>query len=180
MTPTRDQLDACRDALCTQGGLAVLRTDTIYGIVARADDEQAVHRLYHVRSRDEAKSCIVLIADASEQYGEASIELPKSPDAVSYLLPAADAPSWLLRTNDELAYRIPNVEWLRELLHKTGPLIAPSANPEGLAPARTIDEARKYFGDEVDYYLDGGEVPEHVSPSQLIRIHPDGTRERLR
>lgn len=164
----------------TPGGLAVLRTDTIYGIVARADDEQAVHRLYEVRDRNVAKSCIVLIADASQQYGANPCDLPEAVAPTSYVVPAADAPSWLLRTNDELAYRIPRVEWLRELLRQTGPLIAPSANPEGLAPARTIDEARKYFGDEVDYYLDGGEVSEHVSPSQLIRIHPDGTRERLR
>ena len=164
----------------TPGGLAVLRTDTIYGIVARADDEQAVHRLYEVRDRNVAKSCIVLIADASQQYGANPTDLPEAVVPTSYAVPAADAPSWLLRTNDELAYRIPRVEWLRELLRQTGPLIAPSANPEGLPPARTIAEAREYFGDNVNYYLDGGEVPVDVQPSRLIRIRAGGTQEQLR
>jgi len=40
-----------------------------------------------------------------------------------------------------------------------GPLTAPSANPPGKEPPRRLDDARAYFGDRVDAYVDGGELP---------------------
>lgn len=75
---------------------------------------------------------------------------------------------------------MPADEGLRELLRQTGPLIAPSANPEGAPPARTISEAEAYFGDGVDIYVDGGEVPLDINPSRLLRLHKDGSKEWLR
>jgi tRNA A37 threonylcarbamoyladenosine synthetase subunit TsaC/SUA5/YrdC len=54
------------------------------------------------------------------------------------LIDAPMAPEWLLRANNMLAHRIPDLPWLKEVLSEVGPLIAPSANLEGLAPARTI------------------------------------------
>ncbi|MEK7077097.1 MAG: Sua5/YciO/YrdC/YwlC family protein, partial [Patescibacteria group bacterium] len=58
-----------------------------------------------------------------------------------------------------------------------GPLVAPSANIEGKPPAWTIKEAKKYFGDKADFYVDGGTIKK--SPSMLIKIE-DGTAVRLR
>ena len=40
-----------------------------------------------------------------------------------------------------------------------GPVTAPSANPPGKEPPRRLDDARAYFGDRVDAYVDGGELP---------------------
>ena len=51
-----------------------------------------------------------------------------------------------------------------------GPVIAPSANKQGEPPFRTIDAARQQFGEAVDYYCDGGVVPEVVQPSRIIRV----------
>ena len=51
-----------------RGGVAVLRTDTLYGIVARADDEAAVAQVYRLKQRDSNKSPIILVADASQTY----------------------------------------------------------------------------------------------------------------
>ena len=45
---------------------------------------------------------------------------------------------------------------------------------------RTIAEAKVYFGDNVDLYIDDGEVPIDTLPSQLIWRHQDGRVERLR
>ncbi|NUQ57634.1 MAG: Sua5/YciO/YrdC/YwlC family protein, partial [Candidatus Paceibacter sp.] len=69
------------------------------------------------------------------------------------------------------AFRLPNDEYLRDLISQTGPLVAPSANLEGMPPATTIDAAEKYFGDKVDFYLDGGKA--ESSPSKLIKIEGD-------
>ena len=42
------------------------------------------------------------------------------------------------------------------LIKRVGPLVAPSANPQGLKHAETITQAKKYFGNKIDFYLSGG------------------------
>lgn len=76
--------------------------------------------------------------------------------------------SYLHRGTKTLAFRVPKPKWLRKLLLETGPLVAPSANIEGKPPARTIREAKKYFGKKVDLYKDGGRI--EAKPSTLIEI----------
>lgn len=172
-------------ALLRSGGIAVIRTDTLYGLVASADDEQAVERVYTAKGRDVHKSCIVLLDDIRSMYGKGD-DLAReerqfrSDVPTSFLVPGESAPRWLLRENNDLAYRVPADVSFRQFLAETGPLIAPSANPQGLPPARTIDEARAYFGDKVDCYVDGGTVPADMPPSRLLRVHDDGRVEQLR
>lgn len=162
------------------GGVAALRTDTLYGLVARADDENAVERIYELKGRDADKACIVLVADQSQLYDQPSVSLDdKWPGPVSLILPSPSAPEWLHRGGRSLAYRLPADPILRQLINQTGPLIAPSANPQGSAPARNIEQARFYFGSEVDIYVDGGAVPANTPPSQLWRLEADQW-ERLR
>ncbi len=67
---------------------------------------------------------------------------------------------------------------LFSLLQKTGPLVAPSANPQGLTPASNIKEAKKYFGDRVDFYIAGGTLIS--KPSTIIKINKNGEIEVLR
>lgn len=165
------------------GGIVVIRTDTIYGIIARAADETAVEKVYAAKQRDLTKQCIVLIADADDVPAHSDTirhisETESLPTSV--VVTASDEPSWLLRGGDSIAYRIVRDEFLRNVVRAVGPVIAPSANPESLPPARNIAEAKAYFGDNVDYYVDGGEVPETVHASQIIRVNPDGRLEHLR
>lgn len=166
------------------GGIGVLRTDTLYGVVARADSEQAVERVYRLKSRNDAKSPIVLIGSVDQLFDEPNDATRREmsavwPGKVSIIVPSVKAPHWLTRGNESVAYRLPGSEALRQLLAQTGPLIAPSANPEGKSPAMTIDEAVIYFGNEVDFYVDGGRVDDET-PSQLIRLADNGEMERLR
>lgn len=65
---------------------------------------------------------------------------------------------YLHRGTNTVAFRFPKKVGLIGLIDKTGPLVAPSANPEGREPAKTIEEARIYFRDQVDFYLDEGRV----------------------
>ncbi|MEO5499250.1 MAG: Sua5/YciO/YrdC/YwlC family protein [Candidatus Saccharimonadales bacterium] len=168
----------------TSGGAAVVRTDTLYGLVACADNQTAVELVYTIKNRDPRKSCIILIDAPDSVYGlsKESVSHIKShtDQPTSFLLDGNGAPQWLLRQNSELAYRIPADEDFRNLLAKTGPLIAPSANPEGMPPARSIQQAKDYFGNRVDIYVDGGVVPIDTPPSRLLRIHADGRMEQLR
>ena len=72
----------------------------------------------------------------------------------------------MTRGTGTIAFRMPDIPELRDLLVQTGPLIAPSANTEGEPPALTVGDAKKYFGDEVDFYVDAGKL--ESLPSTLI------------
>ena len=166
------------------GGIGVVRTDTIYGVVARADDETAVRRVYELKGRDDHKSPIVLIDSLAQVYDEIT-EIHRQylesvwPGPFSVIIPAKVAPVWIRRGNGSVAYRLPDDKELRRLIKLTGPLIAPSANPQGMQPAMKINEAKYYFGDKVDFYIDGGTV-ENSKPSSVVRLEPDGTATQLR
>lgn len=164
------------------GGIAVIRTDTLYGIVARADDEQAVKRVRAVKKRSPDKALIVLLGRADDAYDNAEV-LQTHTDGIhptSVIVPSPHAPEWIRHENGSVAYRIPVDAQLRELLSQTGPLVAPSANPEGLPSASTIAEARAYFHDQVDCYLDGDAVAPDMPPSWIIQLDDRGDITRLR
>ena len=169
------------------GKVAVMPTDTIYGIVGQAQNVATVNRIYNLKKRAPEKPCIVLISKI-EELEEFSVNLTPEqknklsdfwPGPVSVILDCEDENlAYLHRGTKTLAFRLPASQALRDLIAQTGPLIAPSANPEGLEPAKNIIESKNYFGDTVDFYLDGGEISGKAS--KLIRLHKDGTVDILR
>ena len=170
--------------LLANGAVGVIRTDTLYGIVCDAKNEQSVLRIYELKGRDEKKSPIVLVATHDQlfdipNYMERKVLNNVWPGPVSVVLESSDAPFWIKRSNDSVAYRMPAVEALQELIATTGPLIAPSANPQGCAPATTTEEAADYFGENIDFYVNGGHVTD-AQPSQLLRLMESGEVEYLR
>ncbi|MEI6581119.1 MAG: Sua5/YciO/YrdC/YwlC family protein, partial [bacterium] len=78
----------------------------------------------------------------------------------------------------DTAFRLPAKKSLIKILKQAGPLVAPSANPEGLEPAKNMVQARGYFGDKVDFYLPGGTLK--GESSILIKINKKGEIEVLR
>lgn len=165
------------------GGIAVVRTDTIYGIIAKADNKDAVEKVFDAKHRQPSKQCIVLLAHAQDApayhdhiatYSEYS-DLP-----TSVIVPASTEPEWILRGGDTIAYRVVRDPFLQSVVEAVGPVIAPSANPEGLDPARTIEQAIEYFGDAVACYVDGGEVPADVQASRIIKVNTDNSVSTVR
>ena len=159
------------------GGIGVMPTDTIYGVVGQALNPQTVERLYAVRRRRPDKPFIVLIGsiDDLKRFGvqttEAENKILKTywPGQVSIILPCPEPKlDYLHRGTNSIAFRLPNKPELLAVLHQTGPLAAPSANPEGLPSAKSIIEAREYFHDLVDFYEDAG--PLESEASALIRL----------
>lgn len=166
-----------------RGGVVVARTDTIYGLLARADDETAVNLVYELKQRTPTKSPIVLISNPRQMYDHYDESVYKLldqywPGKNSMILPSDKGPTWITRGNQSIAYRLPDNQALLDLIEQTGPLIAPSANPESLPPANNIDEARAYFGERVDAYVDGGDA-NGAAASNLYRLG-DGQLEQLR
>lgn len=162
------------------GEVAVISTDTLYGIVGQALRKETVDEIYRLRKRRSEKSCIVLIADMDDlRYFDINPDIFARkvlsrvwPGKVSVVLQCGtERFAYLHRGGKSLAFRLPHNEELRELLRFTGPLIAPSANLEGEKPAETIEEARVYFGDNVETYVDGGLL--QGEPSTLIAFEGD-------
>lgn len=158
------------------GGVVVIPTDTLYGVIARAADKAAVERVYRVRGRSPNKACVMLVAHA-EQITDNSLWTAEHkklaqkywPGPLSLIAPTAHTPKYLHRGLESLAYRVPARDDLRALLEKTGMVIAPSANVEGNPPATTVAEAQAYFGNYVDGYVDGGTL-DSTAPSTLVTL----------
>src|SRR3990167_1316437 len=159
-----------------EGGVVVMPTDTIYGIVGEALNVSLVNRIYQIRRRAPDKPCILLISgldelkkfsitfspkqkDVLEKYWSFDSAQDLRPNSTSIILDCQNQSlEYLHRGTNLLAFRIPMQAELQKLLKETGPLIAPSANLEGFPPAQNITEAKKYFGNLVDLYIDGGEI----------------------
>ncbi len=184
----KDSLAPARiSKIIRDGGTGVLPTDTIYGLVASALDKKAVGKVYKMRERNPKKPFIILISSVRdlEIFGIRVDKKLRSllfkfwPGKVSVILPCPlKRYHYLHRGTNSLAFRLPANEDLIEILKKTGPLIAPSANLEGLPPAKTIERARKYFGDQAEFYADSGKLDS--PPSTLIRISANGEVAVLR
>ncbi len=167
-------------AVLQQGGVAIIPTDTIYGIVGLAFRKSTVLRIRRLRKRNRKKPLVVLIPslDALTRFGIRLGVVKKPvmrflkktwPGRISVALPVPGKKfDYLHRGTGFIAFRVPQKKQLRELLKKTGPLVAPSANLEGKLPATTIREAKKYFGTQVDWYEDGGKVERKAST--LVKI----------
>jgi|SRR5580700_11129596 L-threonylcarbamoyladenylate synthase len=165
-------------AILLQGGVGVLPTDTVYGIAARATDQSAVARMYALKKR-EHKPGTVIAADIEQlvSLGLESRYLDSIaqywPGPISFIIPAGDTLAYLHQDVGGLAVRVTDSKAMRALLNKTGPLVTSSANQPGEPPANTVDEAWQYFQDQVDFYVDGGDLAGH-QPSTLVRITDTG------
>lgn len=164
--------------LLKPGAVGVIPTDTVYGLVARATDQTAASRLYALKGRISKPGTI--IAANTRQLEKLGLKhrYVKAveqfwPGAVSVVI-ACNNPvlAYLHLNKNSLAVRVPNNSKLLELLNQTGPLLTSSANPSGQKPAATADQAKVYFSDKVDFYVDGGNLGKH-QPSTVIRIVDD-------
>lgn len=162
--------------LLKQGAVGVIPTDTVYGLVCSAADEQAVERLYALKSR-QAKPGTVIAASV-EQLVILGIKLrylkPVQhywPNPISVVIPSHGL-KHIHAGVGSIAVRIPKMPLLLKFIDLVGPLLTSSANQPGEPEATTIDEAYRYFGEQVDFYVDGGDLSGH-KPSTLIRIVDD-------
>jgi tRNA threonylcarbamoyl adenosine modification protein (Sua5/YciO/YrdC/YwlC family) len=164
-------------ALLKSGAVGVLPTDTVYGLVCSAADEQAVTRLYALKSRENKPGTI--IAARLQQLIDLGIRARYLkaveafwPNPLSVVIPCGEELAYLHQGQRSLAVRIPADQSLCELLGATGALLTSSANDPGQPTATTVAEARTYFGDTVDFYVDGGTLADRP-PSTVIRIVDD-------
>lgn len=167
--------DSAVVTLLKQGKVGIIPTDTVYGIVCAASDESAVARLYALKHRHH-KPGTLIAADIDqlvslgikERYLKAVAQF--WPGAVSIEIPHGI--SYLNQNTGRQAIRVPANQDMLQLLRGTGPLQTTSANPPDEPTAVNMAEAMAYFGESVDFYVDGGDLSGNP-PSTIIRIIDD-------
>lgn len=164
------------------GGVVLLPTDTVLGLAARPSDAQAVARLYHLKARPAARQMPVMIADRAQVEGLGLCRTPILDRLLaSNLLPGAltlaaridpaRAPDWL-RSRREVAFRLPDDPFLRDVLRATGPLYVTSANHHGAPTPLTTEDAAAQLTAPPDFVVPGRGASD--LPSTLVNCA--GTR----
>ena len=173
-----DQALAAAEAAVEAGECIVLPTDTVYGIGAAAFDAKAVQRLLDAKQRGRDMPPPVLIAEPSMLRSLATgltrdgLKLAKAfwPGPLTVVVTAqAELQLDLGDRGDTIAVRVPDHEFTRALLRRTGPLAVSSANISGHDAAITITEAIEQLGDSVAVYLDAGPGTGPV-PSTIVDL----------
>jgi len=148
--------------------LAVIPTDTVYGLAANAFSPDAVQKLLTAKGRDRQSPPPVLVANLNmaralvEVLPDAATKLAETfwPGALTLILRSQPSLDWDLgETKQTVALRVPDHKIALSLIEETGPLAVSSANLTGSPAATTAKQAFDYLGDSVEVYLDGGTSP---------------------
>ena len=166
-------------AAIRSGRLAIVPTDTVYGLATTPHDEAAVGRLYAAKGRG-AQQPTALVASGIPQLLELLPELGGRPAAIAHVLlpgpytlilpnPAERFP-WLTGTRpDAIGVRVPAVRGPgAEVLVRVGALVATSANLPGEPDPRTRADVPDELRAAVGALVDGGRLP--GTPSTVIDV----------
>lgn len=147
------------------GGLAVIPTDTVYGLAADAFHQQATRKIFTAKQRSRAMPLSVLVRSPKQLLGlcqplsDAAERLMAAfwPGPLTLVVAAAPRLQWDLgETDGAIGVRMPLDDIALAVIREVGPLAVTSANAPGRPLARSISQAREQLGDTVDVYLDAG------------------------
>lgn len=168
----------------TQGGTVAVPTETVYGLAARADSEEAVAAIYRAKGRPDFNPLIVHVTDlaaaeALALFDAAARALAEAfwPGALTLVLPRrAGAPlaAAVSAGLPTLALRVPLHPVMRAVLMATAlPLAAPSANRSGAISPTSAVHVASSLGERVDLILDGGSTEQGLE-STIVAVRPEG------
>jgi len=158
--PGRAELQAIR--VLSTGDIAILPTDTVYGLHGLAQLPFTCSRLCELKGYEEGQRSFILLARNLDAVGawadlsdddRALIE-QHSPGAVTWICRARPEtpPNWRgeLEGRSTVAFRIPDHAFLQSLLRVLpSPLFSTSANRAGQGSLESADEIAKLFEDKV-------------------------------
>jgi len=175
---TPDNLAAATNILLA-GGVAIIPTDTVYGIAAHPGSDSAVARICTIKGRPTSKPITLLAADQ-----ESVMQFCENVSAKAQRLMDAFWPGVLTLVlpchNDFEGFRVPDHDKTRELIRTCGgTLRVTSANLSGSMPAISAVEALKDVGLTADLVIDGGISPGGIA-STVVKVESDGTLTILR
>ena len=161
------------------GDLAIVPTDTVYGLAADGESEAAARRLYEAKGRPSIQPTALVLASVDELLARVP-ELPVPalrvarallPGPFTLVLPnPGHRYAWLNTDRPEaLGVRVPALGGPgAEVLTALGALVAPSANlPGGPDPRHSADVPPELVA-AVGAVVDGGELP--GTPSTVVDV----------
>ena len=166
--------------LIASGALVAFPTDTVHGVACRADDPDALERLFVLKGRPPERRIAWLVADLAQAAGlgltvdDRTRALADAcwPGGLTLILPAPG------RTDEAttLGVRAPDHPTAQALLAATGPLPVSSANPHGFPECYTADDVLVAFAGATDLAA----VVEGDSPGGMASSVLDLSGERPR
>jgi L-threonylcarbamoyladenylate synthase len=166
-------------AVLRSGGVAVIPTDTLYGLAANPFDAAAVDRVFAIKGRL-AERALPLVAASADQVREWIGALPPmgerlaarfwpGPLTLVVAAPRSIAPA-VTGGGPTVGVRVPDSAVARALCAASGvPLTATSANRSGALPTREPDVAAEALGADVDVLIDAGATP-GGAPSTIVDV----------
>lgn len=153
-------------SLIKNGELVVFPTETVYGLGANAFDPVAVAKIFEAKGRPQDNPLIVHISRV-EEVKDIARDVPEvfytlaerfMPGALTVVLPKSDLiPGIVTADGDTVAVRMPDHPVARELISRSFPLAAPSANRSKHVSPTTARHVYDDLCGRVPLVLDGGE-----------------------
>ncbi len=174
MTALDDAVHALR-----AGGLAIVPTDTVYGLACAAEQREAAEQLFRLKARDAGKPVAVLGPDVGAVVERLPELRGRAEDAMRAVLPGgvtlvlpnpARRYPWLTGPRpDAIGVRVPAVTGVaHELLERIGLVAATSANLSGGPDPRRLADVPDKIRLHVAAVVDGGSLP--GTPSTVIDL----------
>ena len=168
------------------GGLVAFPTETVYGLGARADDLQAVRRIFEAKGRPSDHPLIVHLAREEWLPSWARAVPPEAwvlaerfwPGPLTLILPRRESVLDVVTGGQPtIGLRVPKHPVALRLLEGVGVgVAAPSANRFGHVSATTADHVEDDFGETIDAVVDGGACAVGLE-SSIVDV--SGERPRL-
>lgn len=162
------------------GNAVVIPTETQYGLLLRADREDAFVRLQQIKKRPEARKPALFVKDLemAEKFCEISAVARALadrylPGPLTLVLPPragqTSVPPQFLSA-DGFGIRLSSSPLVAAVTrHLSFPATATSANVSGEICPATVSEIQTIFGDAVNLYLDGGPC-RGIVPSTVVKV----------
>ena len=160
------------------GKIVAVSTDTVYGFIADATNQEAIERMYALKDRTPEKAFPVFVRDIAMARWFAYVSDAKAkflenvwPGQVTTIFNHKEKlPNVLTAGRDTIGMRVPNSSFLSALLdHINIPVAQSSANISGMPPAMTTEEIIASFEarkQKPDVVIDGGKLS--GMPSTII------------
>lgn len=151
------------------GRLAVIPTDTVYGIVAQYGNEGLKNKIYQIKNRDRNKPLQILVdgvgmARKIEDFGERAVEVAND---------FWPGPTTIVVGNH--GFRMPNSPFVRSVLKLTGALWATSLNVSNEPPIADLNKAKDLFGNDISVFVKdaSNSITPNSKSSRVLKVDGD-------